>query len=110
MPPEGSRIDWNDVARRYPIGANVTGRVKHVWQVGAIIQLEPGLVGMVLHNEMSWDGPVPDARLVLHVGDAVRAQVLQVESWHNRVVLSIRRAAHDPWLIFNSSSAEVSHV
>ena len=88
---------WGDWAQRFPIGTNVEGEVLEVWQVGAHIRLDGGPEALLLNGEMTWDGLVADARAILHKGQRVKVQVLSVESWGQRIYVSLRRAAHDPW-------------
>jgi len=90
-------IDWNDVRRRYPTGKNFRGHVARVWPAGAFVQLEDGLSGLVTNQEIAWDYAVVDATSLLREQQPVDVQVIRVEDWHQRIVLSIRRAAFDPW-------------
>ena len=90
-------IDWNDVRRRYPAGKNFRGQVARVWPAGAFVQLEDGLSGLVTNQEIAWDHAVVDATSLLREHQPVDVQVIRVEDWHQRIVLSIRRAAFDPW-------------
>lgn len=88
---------WDVWAEQFSIGMNVEGEVLDVWQVGAHIQLDYGLQALLLNSEMSWDGVVPDARVILHKGQRVTVQVLSVEPWRQRIYVSLRRAVNDPW-------------
>src|SRR4029434_7420628 len=44
---------WTTVSQRYPMGSRVTGKVVRLTDVGAFIELEPGVDGLLHISQMS---------------------------------------------------------
>ena len=77
-----SKNPWDDVAKKYPAGSRVTGRVSKVMPFGAFVEVEPGIEGLIHISETA--GP-------LNVGDKVSAMVISVEAGSQKLALSIRK-------------------
>ncbi len=45
---------WDGVGTKYPLGAQVKGRVTNITDYGAFVELEDGIEGLVHVSEMSW--------------------------------------------------------
>ena len=45
---------WDNIARRYPTGARLFGKVSNVTDYGAFVEIEPGVEGLVHVSEMDW--------------------------------------------------------
>ncbi len=45
---------WDNIARRYPTGARLIGKVSNVTDYGAFVEIEPGVEGLVHVSEMDW--------------------------------------------------------
>jgi signal transduction histidine kinase/predicted RNA-binding protein with RPS1 domain/DNA-binding NarL/FixJ family response regulator len=95
--------DWEAIKEKYPIGRKVWGTVRKVWEHGARIELDDGVVGVVRNKEMSWECSVEDATTFVLDGTAFRAgrrvevAVLRLDPRRQEPVFSIRQAIHDPW-------------
>ena len=74
----------------YTVGQTVVVRVVALEQYGAYVELEPGVVGLVLIPEIRWS-PVRHPGDVLRVGDEVRAEVLVATCPQRKLSLSIKR-------------------
>lgn len=88
---------WEGVENRYRVGDQVTGRVTRTANFGAFLELEPGIDALLPLSEMSWRR-VTRAEQVVHVGDNVRAAVLNVDPAKRRISVSLKQAEGDPWL------------
>jgi signal transduction histidine kinase/DNA-binding NarL/FixJ family response regulator/predicted RNA-binding protein with RPS1 domain len=91
-------IEWSKVATAFPVGTRHRGRVRKVWQVSASVELAGGLSGILRNTELDWNRQISDAREVLNPGDEVWVQILEVDTWKQRITLSLKRAVWDPWL------------
>ncbi len=77
------------------VGAVLDGRVRKVMPFGAFVDLG-GVDGLVHISEMSWER-VEDPNTVVKEGDAVQVKVLKMDGKRDRIGLSMRQAAGDPW-------------
>src|SRR3989344_345827 len=66
---------WQAVPKKYAVGERVRGRVTHLVDFGAFVELEPGVEGMIHVSEMSWTKRVKRPSDVLSEGDLVEAAV-----------------------------------
>lgn len=76
------------------------GRIQKIIPVGAIVELFPGLTGMVHISELSWSR-TEKPEDVVRVGDTVDVALLKTETTAEgqlRISLSIKKIAEDPML------------
>ncbi len=76
------------------IGQVVEGAVTGVVDFGVFIKFGPELEGLVHISELAWQR-IDDPRNVVKVGDRARAQIISLDN--DRISLSIKRLASDPW-------------
>jgi small subunit ribosomal protein S1 len=95
---------WADVANKYAVGTQVTGRVTKVETFGAFIEVEEGLEGLLPISELSWQriGKTSD---VVKEGDTVRLVILSVDPAAKRMSFSLKQAGPDPWKTANERYA-----
>ncbi len=89
---EGRKVLWPEWLRN---GAICEGEITSVRPFGAFINLGP-LEGMVHISEISW-GRVRHPRDFMEPGQRVRVMVLNIDTEHQRVGLSIKRLEPNPW-------------
>ena len=85
---------WDDVAQKYPVGANVRGKVVRLTDFGAFVELEPGVDGLLHVSQMS-ARPVARPEDVVQVGDELTLKVIRVDPNERRIGLSLRDLAAD---------------
>jgi small subunit ribosomal protein S1 len=83
---------WDRIPMDYPVGKVVEVKVMKVLDFGAFVELEKGVEGLIHVSEMS-DERVEDPRKLLKPNDAVRAEVITVDTAERKIALSIRSAA-----------------
>jgi small subunit ribosomal protein S1 len=88
---------WQAVPKKYPVGERVRGRVTHLVDFGAFVELEPGVEGMIHVSEMSWTKRVKRPSEVLNEGDLVEAAVLDLQPREQRISLGLRQTLPDPF-------------
>ncbi|HXE75070.1 MAG TPA: 30S ribosomal protein S1 [Candidatus Xenobia bacterium] len=88
---------WVDAAKKYPIGQRVRGRVTHLVDYGAFVELEPGVEGLIHVSEMSWTRRVKHPSDILKPEDWVEAVVLDVQPGEKRISLGLRQTQADPF-------------
>jgi small subunit ribosomal protein S1 len=88
---------WELVATSYQPGSTVEGRVVRVLDFGAIVELEPGVEGLLPTSELSWTQRVRHPGEIVKEGDCVRVSVLAVDSEKRKLTLSLKALGADPW-------------
>jgi small subunit ribosomal protein S1 len=84
---------WEEVIKKYPVGAVAEGPVTSLAKFGAFIDLGDGVEGMIHIGDISAD---KEKRLnhpneVLKIGEKVRAQVLEADKDRRRLRLGIKQ-------------------
>jgi small subunit ribosomal protein S1 len=91
---------WDNIARRYPTGARLTGKVSNVTDYGAFVEIEPGVEGLVHVSEMDWTNKNVNPSKVVQLGDDVEVMVLDVDAERRRISLGIKQCVSNPWEAF----------
>lgn len=81
------------------VGEVRQGTVTRVVEFGAFVDLGDGLEGLIHVSEISHDR-IQHPKEKLTVGEAVEVKVVRVEAERERVALSIKALAEDPWRAF----------
>jgi small subunit ribosomal protein S1 len=82
---------WAEAAQKFPAGSTIEGPVTNITKFGAFVQLAEGVEGMVHISEISAEKRLDHPRDVLHVGQVVKAQVLEIDSAKRSIRLSIKQ-------------------
>src|SRR5271154_5799410 len=88
---------WLDAVERYPIGAQVRGRILSVTDYGAFVELEQGIEGLVHVSEMTWSKRMKHPSKLVKPGDEVETVILSVNPNDRRISLGMRQLATNPW-------------
>lgn len=88
---------WENIERKYPVGAHVRGKVVNLVNYGAFIELEEGVEGLVHITEFSWTKRITKPSEVLKVGDDVEAVVLNINKEEQKISLGLRQLEENPW-------------
>jgi small subunit ribosomal protein S1 len=94
---------WQDIARRYPSGARLFGRVTNLADYGAFVEIEDGVEGLVHVSEMDWTNKNVNPSKVVQIGDEVEVMVLEIDEERRRVSLGIKQCMPNPWNEFASA-------
>ena len=101
---------WDSVAATYEPGMRLTGTVRRLLDFGAVVELEPGVEGMIHRSEMSWTRKDVKPAQVLAEGDVVDVAVLEVEAKSRRIRLSLKAVSENPWQIWLADHSIGSHI
>jgi small subunit ribosomal protein S1 len=91
---------WDNIARRYPTGARLIGKVSNVTDYGCFVEIEPGVEGLVHVSEMDWTNKNVNPSKVVQVGDECEVMVLDVDEERRRISLGIKQTRSNPWEAF----------
>ena len=88
---------WLDATERYPIGAQVRGRILSVTDYGAFVELEQGIEGLVHVSEMTWSKRMKHPSKMVKPGDEVDTIILSVNPNDRRISLGMKQLQDNPW-------------
>ena len=88
---------WLDAVERYPIGAQVRGRILSVTDYGAFVELEQGIEGLVHVSEMTWSKRMKHPSKMVKPGDEVDTIILAVNPNDRRISLGMKQLQDNPW-------------
>ncbi|TSE35168.1 30S ribosomal protein S1 [Tepidimonas charontis] len=94
---------WLGVARRYPAGTRLFGKVTNIADYGAFVELEPGIEGLVHVSEMDWTNKNVAPNKVVSIGDEVEVMVLDIDEDKRRISLGMKQCKPNPWQEFADS-------
>jgi len=80
---------WKLIAERYPVGSKVKGEVTSVPDFGVFVRLEEGVEGLIHVSQLSTER-VDKPSALFKAGDAVDAEVINVDPHERKIGLSIR--------------------
>ena len=88
---------WVDIARRYPVGTRLSGKVTNIADYGCFVEIEPGVEGLVHVSEMDWTNKNIHPTKVVQVGDETEVMVLDIDGERRRISLGIKQCQANPW-------------
>ncbi len=88
---------WLDATERYPIGAQVRGRILSVTDYGAFVELEQGIEGLVHVSEMTWSKRMKHPSKLVKPGDEADTIILSVNPNDRRISLGMKQLQDNPW-------------
>ena len=94
---------WIGIARRYPQGTRLFGKVTNITDYGAFVEVESGIEGLVHVSEMDWTNKNVDPRKVVQLGDEVEVMVLEIDEERRRISLGMKQCKVNPWEEFAQS-------
>jgi small subunit ribosomal protein S1 len=91
---------WQNIARRYPPGTRVFGKITNIADYGAFVEIEDGVEGLVHVSEMDWTNKNVNPAKVVHTGQEVEVMVLDVDEERRRISLGLKQCQANPWKEF----------
>ncbi len=88
---------WVDLARRYPVGTRLFGRVTNIADYGCFVEIEEGVEGLVHVSEMDWTNKNVNPNKVVSIGDEVEVMVLDIDEERRRISLGMKQCQPNPW-------------
>jgi small subunit ribosomal protein S1 len=88
---------WVGIARRYPQGTRLFGKVTNLTDYGAFVEVEAGIEGLVHVSEMDWTNKNVHPSKVVQVGDEVEVMILEIDEERRRISLGMKQCMPNPW-------------
>ncbi|MFZ5502983.1 MAG: 30S ribosomal protein S1 [Pseudomonadota bacterium] len=94
---------WNGLARRYPQGTRMFGKVTNLTDYGAFVEIEQGIEGLVHVSEMDWTNKNVHPSKVVALGDEVEVMILEIDEQRRRISLGMKQCMSNPWADFEAN-------
>ncbi len=88
---------WIGIARRYPQGTRLFGKVTNITDYGAFVEIEAGIEGLVHVSELDWTNKNVDPKKVVQLGEEVEVMVLEIDEERRRISLGMKQCKPNPW-------------
>lgn len=94
---------WANIARRYPAGSRLFGKVNNLTDYGCFVEIEEGVEGLVHVSEIDWTNKNVNPLRVVQLGDEVEIMVLEIDEDRRRISLGMKQCKVNPWDEFGSN-------
>ncbi|MFQ5608155.1 MAG: S1 RNA-binding domain-containing protein, partial [Candidatus Zixiibacteriota bacterium] len=88
---------WKTIDEKYPVGREMTGKVRNLTAFGAFVGLEEGIDGLIHISDMSWTRRIQHPSEVMKKGDDIQVRILKVDHDNRRISLGFKQLTEDPW-------------
>ncbi len=88
---------WVGIARRYPQGTRLFGKVTNLTDYGSFVEIEQGIEGLVHVSEMDWTNKNIHPTKVVQLGDEVEVMILEIDEDRRRISLGMKQCLANPW-------------
>jgi small subunit ribosomal protein S1 len=100
---------WQRIVDTYNVGDELAGKVTKVVTFGAFVEILDGVEGLVHISELA-PHHVESPREVVHPGDQIRVQILEIDSERRRLSLSAKRVEDQILPLSRPGDAEAAGV
>ena len=83
---------WDEIADKYPIGTEISGKIVKLTSFGAFAEFDDGLEGLIHVSQLSSKN-ITDPKEAVNVDDNIKAKVIKVDIDKKKIALSIK--AHE---------------
>ena len=94
---------WDGLARRYPQGHRLFGKVSNLTDYGAFVEIEQGIEGLVHVSEMDWTNKNVHPSKAVQLGDEVEVMILDIDEDKRRISLGMKQCQPNPWQDFEAN-------
>ena len=101
---------WIALARRYPVGTRLFGKVTNIADYGCFVEVEEGVEGLVHVSEMDWTNKNVNPSKVINLGDEAEVMVLDIDEERRRISLGMKQCQPNPWEDFAANHNKGEHV
>ncbi|MFN4226821.1 MAG: S1 RNA-binding domain-containing protein [Candidatus Ratteibacteria bacterium] len=81
---------WPEIEKKYPVGSVVMGKIYHITDFGAFIELEKGIDGL-LHISNISDTPIKHPSEILRKGQKIEVMILEIDPENRKISLGLKQ-------------------
>ncbi|QCI23312.1 30S ribosomal protein S1 [Buchnera aphidicola] len=101
---------WTEIAKRYPEGTKLTGRVTNLTDYGCFVEIKEGVEGLVHVSEMDWTNKNIHPSKVVNINSLVEVMVLDIDEEKRRISLGLKQCTENPWKKFSDINSKGNKV
>ncbi len=94
---------WQEIARRYPEGSKLRGKISNITDYGCFVEIEDGVEGLVHVSEMDWTNKNVNPASMVALGDEVEVMILDIDEERRRISLGMKQCQPNPWDEFSAT-------
>ncbi len=94
---------WAEIARRYPEGSRLKGKISNITDYGCFVEIEDGVEGLVHVSEMDWTNKNINPASMVALGDEVEVMILDIDEERRRISLGMKQCQPNPWDEFSAT-------
>ncbi|GJQ28326.1 MAG: 30S ribosomal protein S1 [Phycisphaerae bacterium] len=88
---------WEEIEKKFPVGARIHGTVVNIMSYGAFVRLEDGIEGLVHISEMSWTRRVNHPSEMVQPNQEIDVVVLEINKDKQEISLGMKQIEVNPW-------------
>ena len=88
---------WEAFVKEHQVGSQMTGRVQHMTEYGAFVELAEGIEGLLHVQDLSWTRRYNHPFELLKKGQELEVMIISAEPENRKVGLSLKAVTTDPW-------------
>ena len=88
---------WDTIKEKYEVDAVHKGKVIHLTQFGAFVELEEGIDGLIHISDLSWIKVVRHPKEIVENNQEVEVKILEISKENRRISLGYKQVGDDPW-------------
>ena len=88
---------WEQLPENIQVGAIVKGKIVKIKDFFAILEVLPGIEGLIHISAMSWSQHLSNVKDIVQEGDEIEAMVLTLIHEEKRMTLGIKQLTTEPW-------------
>jgi len=88
---------WTQVQKKYQIGEQVVGKVTHLTNFGAFVEIEEGLEGLIHVSDLSWDKRIGHPKEILCKEEKIEVKILDINAEKKKIALGLKQIKPNPW-------------
>ncbi len=100
---------WKEVKNKFKVNDVVQGKVTKFISVGAFVEINPGVEGLV-HNSEITEENIAKPSDILKLGEIVNVKIIDIDYSNNRISLSIKNASESSkeYLKYNDEKEDIT--
>lgn len=88
---------WAYMARRYPVGTRLFGKITNIADYGCFVEIEDGVEGLVHVSEIDWTNKNVHPSKLVQLEEEVEVMLLDIDEERRRISLGMKQCKPNPW-------------
>jgi small subunit ribosomal protein S1 len=88
---------WAEIVKKYPVDSKHKVVVRNFTNFGIFVELEEGVDGLIHISDLSWVKKIKHPSEFTKVGEAIEAQVIEVDMEARKLSLGVKQLQDNPW-------------